>query len=296
MGAAICCFTKNFNLKGSAMQKDKGILSGILHWTPYEIIWLFLFCGMAVFITLATGDNFFGFLVFLSGVLCVLLAAKGSILNYPAGTFNCVGYSWIAWHNGLWGEVGLNMLFYFPMNVVGFLMWRGHVDQDIVRMRKMGLRGILILALICVVSIAAGGFALSLINEQIFHIALGPLRFDIPIPKQNSPFIDASTNVLSIIATILMVKRFREQWLCYISLNILSVVMWSIRWANNSPDGPLMVLMWSAYLINAFYGMYKWTKGANAEALAETAPAVPGTAASSAVNRDVPKEGVGDRR
>jgi nicotinamide mononucleotide transporter len=248
------------------MKKEKGILSGILHWTPYEIVWLILFCGMAVFITLATHDTIFGFLVFLSGVLCVLLAAKGSILNYPAGTFNCVGYSWVAYHNGLWGEVGLNMLFYLPMNIIGFLMWRGHVDQDIVRMRKMGWRGILLLALICAVSVAAGGFGLSL------------------IPGQNTPFIDAATHVLSILATILMVRRYREQWLCYITLNILSVIMWSIRWANGSPDGPLMVLMWSAYLVNAFYGMYNWTKGAS-QNQTDAASAVPVEAAPSGDRR-----------
>jgi nicotinamide mononucleotide transporter len=81
-----------------------------------------------------------------------------------------------------------------------------------------------------------------------------------------------------------MVRRYREQWLCYITLNILSVIMWSIRWANNSPDGPLMVLMWSAYLINAFYGMYKWTKGAS-QNQSEAANAAPAEAASSGDRR-----------
>jgi nicotinamide mononucleotide transporter len=32
-------------------------------------------------------------------------------------------------------------------------------------------------------------------------------------PDQNTPFIDAATNVLSIIATFLMMWRFKGQWL-----------------------------------------------------------------------------------
>ena len=200
-------------------------------------------------VTVLTYEGLFGFFVFLSGVFCVLLAAKGSIINYAAGLFTSVGYAWISWQNGLFGEVWLNLAFFFPMNIIGIALWSRHLQKDrkdIVRMLKMTRKGIVWIAVICVVSTAALGYALGL------------------IPAQNTPYIDAATTALSIIATILMVKRYREQWICYISLNVLTVVMWSIRWAAGSPDGLLMVVLWSAYLVNAVYGFNNWTKGANA--------------------------------
>ena len=52
-----------------------------------------------------------------------------------------------------------------------------------------------------------------------------------------------------------------EQWFLYISLNIFTVTMWSIRWCHGSPEGRMMVLMWSLYLINSFYGAIKWHQG-----------------------------------
>lgn len=213
-------------------------------WNAYEIVWLLAFCAVAVTITIASHDSFFGFSVFLSGVLCVILAAKGNIANYVVGTFNTVGYAWLSWQNGLFGEVGLNLLFYLPMNIIGFLMWRRHLQNGTVSMRKLTAKMSVLAAAACALGIAALGFSLSLIGGQ------------------NTPYIDAATNMLSIASTILMIRRYREQWAGYIVLNVLSVIMWAIRASNGSPEGPLMVVMWSAYLINAFYGLYNWTRGA----------------------------------
>lgn len=214
------------------------------YWNLYERIWLAVFCGVAIWITIASGNSLFGFAVFLSGVLCVVLAAKGSIINYPMGMFNTVGYAWLAWRNGLYGEVGLNLFFYLPMNIIGFLMWRKHMDSGIVIMRKLTYKAVVLISLAGIAAIVGLGFGLSLLDGQ------------------NTPYIDAATNVLSVAATLLMICRYREQWAAYIILNILSVFMWLIRTAAGSPEGPMMVVMWSAYLINAVYGLYNWTKGA----------------------------------
>lgn len=66
--------------------------------------------------------------------------------------------------------------------------------------------------------------------------------------------LDGTTTILSIVATILMATRYSEQQLCWIVTNVITVIMWVIA-AN-----PVMVVMWSAYLINAFYGYWRWRK------------------------------------
>ncbi|MFB9276733.1 nicotinamide riboside transporter PnuC [Cohnella cellulosilytica] len=214
-------------------------------WNVYEIVWLALFSGVAIVLTVIMKDTVFGFTVFLTGVLCVVLAAKGNLMTYVFGMYNTFGYAYLAYTNGLFGEVGLNLLFFAPMNVVGFLMWRKHIGNDQqVSMRRLDARGLAIVAVICAAGSAALGYGLSLIEGQ------------------NSPYIDALTTVLSIVATLLMVRRYKEQWLVYIVLNIFTVLLWVIRTADGSPDGMLMIVMWSAYLVNAIYGYYTWNKGA----------------------------------
>lgn len=214
-------------------------------WSIYELLWLALFCMIAIGITIATKDSFFGFTVFLTGILCVVLTAKGNITSYIFGMYNTLGYAWLAYQNGLFGEMSLNLFFFVPMNIIGFIMWKKHLNQGIVEMKRMNRRGILITAATCITGTIILGYGLSLIQGQ------------------NSPFIDATTNVLSVVATILMVRRYREQWMVYIILNVFTVIMWSIRTIAGSPDGVIMVVMWSAYLINSFYGLYIWSKGAS---------------------------------
>jgi len=215
------------------------------NWNGYEIAWLALFSGVAIALTLIMEDTLFGFTVFLTGVLCVVLAAKGNLMTYVFGMYNTFGYAYLAYANGLFGELMLNLLFFVPMNVVGFLMWKKHrrADESVV-MRQLDGRSLSLVAAVCAVGSAALGFGLSFIEGQ------------------NSPYIDAITTVLSVVATILMVRRYKEQWLLYIVLNVFTVLLWVIRTAEGSPDGLLMIVMWSAYLINAIYGYYTWNKGA----------------------------------
>ncbi|WP_181592784.1 hypothetical protein [Paenibacillus sp. YN15] len=54
-------------------------------WNSYEFVWLGLFCDMAVALTVITRDTLFGFTVFITGVLCVVLAAKGNLMTYVFG-------------------------------------------------------------------------------------------------------------------------------------------------------------------------------------------------------------------
>lgn len=212
-------------------------------WNVYEALWLAAFSVIAIVSTVSSGDTFFGFTVFLSGVLCVLLAAKGNVMTYLFGVYNVAGYAWIAYQNGLFGELALNLAFFMPMNIVGFAMWRKKLEAPRrVSMRRLRPLQLAIVGVVAVLATVALGFGLS-------HIA-----------GQNSPYLDAVTNVLSIAATLLMVARFREQWLCYIILDGFTVLMWTLRLMAGSPDGLIMVVMWAAYLINAFYGYCIWTK------------------------------------
>ncbi|AIQ21267.1 nicotinamide mononucleotide transporter [Paenibacillus sp. FSL H7-0357] len=213
-------------------------------WNLFELTWLVLFTSIAVGFTVISKDSLFGFTVFITGVLCVVLAAKGNLMSYVFGMYNTIGYAYLAYVNGLFGEVMLNLLFFVPMNVVGFYMWKNNRTDGKLSMRQLELKRLLLVGAVCVLGSLLLGLGLSF------------------IPGQNSPYIDAITTVLSVVATLLMVRRFKEQWLVYIVLNMFTVLLWVIRMLEGSGEGLLMIVMWSAYLVNAVYGYYNWNKGA----------------------------------
>jgi nicotinamide mononucleotide transporter len=213
--------------------------------SAYEAGWLIGFSTLAVAMALVREDGgAFEASVTISGLFCVLLAAKGDLRTYVFGMYNTLGYAWIAHANALYGEMGLNLFFFLPMNFAGLFLWKRHIRQSVVEMRGLKMMAVMAILGVCLISTVALGWSLSMIEGQ------------------NTPYIDAATNVLSVVATFLMVLRYREQWLVYILLNILTILMWSLRFMDGGPEARMMMLMWFAYLINSVYGCRVWYRGA----------------------------------
>lgn len=208
-------------------------------------LWLTLLIVVGSAVSAALAETVFDMSISLSGILCVGLIAIGRREGYLIGLYNSLSYSILAYSNGLYGEVYLNLLFFVPTGVIGYLMWRRHTMKDkTVAMRKLGWPQRFIIAAICIACTVGLGVLLGL------------------NPRQNTPFIDATTNVLSIVATFLMMWRYKEQWLLYILLNIVTIWMWFLRVRAGSESGDLMVLMWSLFLLNALFGYWRWHVGA----------------------------------
>jgi nicotinamide mononucleotide transporter len=211
-------------------------------WLDRAWLTISVIAGGVLSIDLAT--SVFDATVLLSGILCVGLIAIGRREGYLIGFYNSLAYAILAYGNGLYGEVYLNLFFFVPMGMVGYVMWYRHTRRDMtVEMRQLVWSQRLMVAAVCIVCTIGLGFILDL------------------NPRQNTAFIDATTNVLSIMATFLMMGRFKEQWFLYIVLNMVSIGMWFLRFQAGGDAGDLMVLMWTLFLLNAVYGFWRWHQG-----------------------------------
>ena len=192
-----------------------------------------------------------GSLAGISGVLCVVLVAKGSIWNYAFGVVNVSLYAWISYKVALYGDAGLNALYYLPMQFIGWWQWRKRgaaVSQTEsggegmqVKARRLDWKQRVWGTLLCVAAVTAVGFLLKYLGDP-------------------QPFKDSATTVLSIIAQALMALAFMEQWALWIITNVISVAMWSVCVVRGDAHSGVMVIMWIFYLLNSINGLRVWLK------------------------------------
>lgn len=210
-----------------------------------DSVWLALLTIVGGGLSIILSATWFDLSVFFSGILCVGLIAVGRREGYLIGLYNSLSYAILAYGNGLYGEVYLNLLFFVPTGIIGYIMWqRNTTSSKTVVMRQLSRFQRALIAMACTACTAGLGFLLGL------------------NPHQNTPFIDATTNVLSIMATFLMMWRYKEQWLLYIMLNIITIIMWGLRLRAGGDSGDVMILMWSLFLFNAIFGYWRWHMGA----------------------------------
>ena len=171
------------------------------------------------------------------GIFCVVLCAKGKKSQYIWGLINVIGYIIIAFINKYYGEVMLNALYYLPSQFIGYYLWNKHENKktENVKGKKLNIKQTLVL-LVCT--------GLSIFLYKLLLDYLGG----------NNTILDSASTMISIIANTLMLLRYREQWLLWIIIDMITVVMWILM------KDYIMVTMWAVYLINAFYGYINWTK------------------------------------
>lgn len=211
-------------------------------WHIWEILWLIFVCGVICGFSVYWGDSAWGIISAVTGVLYTMLAGKGKLSAYLFGTVNCVLYAGISFDAGLYGETILNAFYYLPMMFVGFFAWKKNMDSGTneVKKRHMSAMGRLWLTISITAATAAFGFVLKYMGDAL-------------------PFVDSFTTVASVIAMIVSVKRFSEQWWIWLAVNVLSVYMWWTRFAAGV-DSMATLVMWLVYLINGIVILIKWEK------------------------------------
>ncbi len=221
----------------------KNELSG---WKWWEVAWLVTAAVVITILPIYWGDSLMGIISAVTGVICVVLTGKGKLSAYFFGLINSVLYAIIAYQSALYGETMLNLLYYVPMQFVGFYIWSKHINPETQEVRKRhmkwGDRVVMIAA------VAAATFLYGL-----FLRYLGDAM----------PFVDSFTTVSSVAAMIVSVKMYAEQWWIWVAVDVFSIYMW---WCDlmSGTDNFATLLMWVVYLGNAVIMLIKWEMESNA--------------------------------
>lgn len=210
------------------------------NWSKLEILWLAIASFTIVALSIYWQDTLMGIISSLTGVVCVICTGKGKLSAYIFGFINCLLYAIISYKAGYYGETLLNGIYYLPLQFYGFYVWNKNMNEDTKEVNKRHMTNKQRLILLC--SIIIGTYLLGL-----FLNFLGG----------NIPFIDAFSTASSIIAMIISIGMFSEQWWIWIVVDVVTVYMWFLNFQQGN-ENIATLIMWCVYLLNAIFMCYKW--------------------------------------
>ncbi|MBW3079109.1 nicotinamide riboside transporter PnuC [Bifidobacterium sp. 81T8] len=205
-------------------------------------------------------------------VFNLILVDRGRLTNYLWGFLGCATWLWVAVMNHLVGDI-FSQIFYVVMQFVGVYVWQRQLDRqrnadtpadgksESVGSAEVKARNITwwqgLLAIVFTV-------AVYLIVVFTSH-ATGGVQI----------WLDGTLLPLGIIGQVLMTYGYRSQWIAWLLLDVIKVVIWWNQLAAGGPGAMSMFVLQVVMLVNGFYGTWVWFhKDSVAAASAQSAQSV----------------------
>ena len=178
------------------------------------------------------------FISAICGIMCIFFCAKANISNFIFAVVNTFVYAIFLWYHKIYGTFALEVLFYQPVNFISWYIWAKHRDEKLVEKTKAKKLTVL-QNVLSTAAIVIGGI--------IYHAILVKLGGTVA-------WLDAFTLSIGIIAVILEMLRYKEQYFWWIVTDIIAVAMYIVHFDL------VYLTKKSIYLIMAIIGIINWTK------------------------------------
>lgn len=179
------------------------------------------------------GDTLLALCSGIAGVVSVVLCSQKKYAFYFWGILQLITIMIISYQSGLHGKLVENA-FYLITMFIGMNIWKENTTDNTTQVRTMGwvdyvIFGCLFLPFATILSYSIVG---QYNTEQIV--------------------LDTITTIIGIIAQIMLVLRFREQWILWFILDVLCIALWA-------KDGNwCLMVQYIFWTINCVYGYFCW--------------------------------------
>ena len=178
----------------------------------------------------------------ITGLLCVYLAAINNIWNWPVAIISTVITIYVMATRALYADM-LQYTYLTVINIYGWYVWSRKKDvrdkRPIVTISPKQI----VRTLVAVVFITpALGFTLITFADKLHY---QPPAF---------PYLDSFCTVVSLAAQVLMARKVLENWLMWVFVDIIYVVIYAVK------DLEAYAFMFAIYIIIAVIGYFDWKK------------------------------------
>lgn len=200
----------------------------------------------------------------LMGVINIVLSANGNIWTFLFGVLDVSICSYANLDSGNIGQFLQHVLYFLPMQFVGYWQWRkrgaGDRQEDgsatKVQARRLNRRQWEYVLLASIGGTVLTYFILYWIDmSQINSGRL--LELD-----KSKILLDALVVSLNIVGQVLMSLAYAEQWYLWNLVNIFSIMLWTNRMFSIEASGytVVMLIKYIFYLLNSVNGLRIWLK------------------------------------
>ena len=255
--------------------------------TPFQtgFIVFFIIISIAVFLIpgwthTSTWAEVFGVVSIISlisavsGVFNSIYIARGDILCYFFWIINTLTYAFVAYEQHFYGQVMQNIIFIFPLEVIGLIAWTkalkkkkaSNTEDEGIDVKKFGAKE----WILTIIGLGIFWLLYSILTyflPDIFHALFG-----IHLAPDSGYILDSLVAVLTIYAVWLTGARFLEQWTFWLLSNGLGVILFLrpiiIQLMHHQSVSVVAMsgaVGWIQYFTSAIYGFICWRAMYNAK-------------------------------
>lgn len=171
-----------------------------------------------------------------TGLACVWLAARESIWNFPVAIVACVLAAVVYVEARLYSDAGLQAVF-IGLSIYGWWLWlRKGPRQEALRVTRTSWQlGLTLAALAIIFTVTAGYLFKTYTNAAV-------------------PYWDNGATAVSLMAQYLLTRKKLENWLLWIAVDVLYVVLY---WQRGLA---LFSVQYAVFLVLAAYGYWEWLR------------------------------------
>ena len=172
---------------------------------------------------------------FITGLLCVALAAFNNIWNWPIAIVSVIIYFFVYFNSRLYADMGLQVYF-LAMNIYGWYYWNQKADAE----EKSPI-----------LRITRKEIIYSIIATVAFTVFLGSVLKYTPA---TFPYLDSFCTACSLVGQVFLARKVLENWLIWIFVDIIYVGILIFKQLD------LTAVLYGAYVLLAIWGYFDWKK------------------------------------
>lgn len=225
----------------------------------YEIIMCMIMLAISIYYAIQPQEDtpqwlaIINFFSGLCGILCVFFTAKANRMNFPFAVVNTTVFMIYLYYFGIWATFWLEAAVYFPLNIISWVKWYQHKDEDdtlLAKSKTLSLKQHLLVTGIIIALTVIVFYTLSAVAGDTWMKFAVQYGWNTTVMK----WLDSAIFAIGITASVLEALRYKEQYIWWLITDVIAVAQYAIK------RDPVYTTKKGIYLIEAFVGLANWNK------------------------------------